>query len=233
MNMHNWLFFFQSVKPPFWLFRFISMHVARHEMVSASQHVQVVWGSLTETPQRIYTVLWLLHPQTFLHSIAARPPSSFFSFSQTTHSWSGKEGNNTGTKTRLPLERREQHFHSEYDNRLLNYIKPQCSPHSAGMSPLTQRNFIALPSHCPGDTRGTKASGDPMGHLPDSPLRCTLWAWHNFPVRRHKSLCHPVFVSHNKAWKRKEKNNPNSCSETLSLHPFILQTGVCIVGWRR
>lgn len=41
--------------------------------------------------------------------------------------------------------------------------------------------------------RGTKPSGDPMGHLPDSPPRCTLWAWHNFPVRRHGSLCRRVF----------------------------------------
>lgn len=70
-------------------------------------------------------------------------------------------GNNTGTKTRLPLEMREQRSHSGYDNCLLNYIKPQCCLHAAGMSPLTQRNFIALPSHCPGDTGGTKAAVTP------------------------------------------------------------------------
>lgn len=81
-------------------------------------------------------------------------------------------GNNTGTKTWLPLERREQRSHSGHDNCLLNYIKPQCCPHAAGMSPLTQRNFIALPSHCPGDTGGTKAAVTPRGicwtHLLDA-----------------------------------------------------------------
>lgn len=104
--------------------------------------------------------------QTFSHSVAARStsPSLFFSFSQTghsgiTHSWSG---DNTGTKPQLPLERREQHTHSGYDNCLLNYIKPRRSPHAAGMSPLTQRNFIALPSHCPGDTGGQKPSVTPL-----------------------------------------------------------------------
>lgn len=142
-------------------------------------------------------------------------------------------GNNTGTKTWLPLERREQRSHSGHDNCLLNYIKPQCCPHAAGMSPLTQRNFIALPSHCPGDTGGTKAAVTPTGHLLDSPPRRTLWAWHNFPVRRHASLCCRVFVSRNKAWRRKEKNNLDSCSGMLSLHPFILQAEVFIVGRRR
>lgn len=80
--------------------------------------------------------------------------------------------------------------------------------------------------------RGTKSSGDPVGHLLDSPPRCTLWAWHNVLVRRHRSLCRRVFVSRNKARKRKE-NNPDSFSETLSLHPFILRAGVCFVGRRR
>lgn len=77
--------------------------------------------------------------------------------------------------------------------------------------------------------QGTKTSGDPVGHLLDSPPRCTLWAWHNFPVRRHGSLCRCVFVSWNKAWKRKE-SHPDSFSETLSLRPFILLAGVCFVG---
>lgn len=53
--------------------------------------------------------------------------------------------------------------HSEYDNHVLNYVKSQCSPPTAGMSPLAQRNFIALPSLCCGVTGGQKPGADPMG----------------------------------------------------------------------
>lgn len=140
-------------------------------------------------------------------------------------------GNNTGTKTRLPLERREQRSHSGYDNCLLNYIKPQCCPHAAGMPPLTQRNFIALPSHCPGDTGGTKAAVTPTGHLLDSPPRRTLWAW--LPCQTSRVIVSPCFCVSEQSVKEKRKNNLDSCSGTLSLHPFILQAGVFIVGRRR
>lgn len=59
--------------------------------------------------------------------------------------------------------------HSEYDNHVLNYVKSQHSPPSAGMSPLAQRNFIALPSLCCGDTGGQKPALTPWGHLLGSP----------------------------------------------------------------
>lgn len=102
-------------------------------------------------------------------------------------------GNNTGTQTRLPLERREQRSHSGYDNCLLNDIKPQCCPHAAGMSPLTKRHFIALPSPCPGDTGGTKAAVTPRGigwtHLLD--VHCERDITSLSDVTRH---CVAVFL---------------------------------------
>lgn len=145
--------------------------------------MKVVWGSLKERPEWTHSASSLLRSQTSLHLIAARPPSRslFFSFSQTGHSGitpsrSGtslrKQYWNKSTKTRLPLERREQHSHSGYDTRLLNYIKPRRSPHSAGMSPLTQADFMTLPSHCPGDTGGQNPAVTPWGicqtHLLDA-----------------------------------------------------------------
>lgn len=77
-------------------------------------------------------------------------------------------------KRGFPLRRREQGSHSEYDNHVLNYVKSRCSPPSAGMSPLAQRNFIALPSFCCGDTGGQKPALTPWGHLLGSPPRHTL-----------------------------------------------------------
>lgn len=141
-------------------------------------------------------------------------------------------GKNTGTKTRLPLVRREQRSHSGYDNCLLNYIKPQCRPHAAGMSPLTQRNFIALPSHCPGDTGGTKAAVTPRGicwtHLLDA--HCERGITSLSDVTRH---CVAVVLYLGTKREGERKNNLDSCSGTLSLHPFILQAGVFIVGRQR
>lgn len=157
---------------------------------------------------------------------------SFFSFSPkpaTLESLSRGHGratgNNTGTKTRLPLERREQRSHSGYDNCLLNYIKPQCCPHAAGMPPLTQRNFIGLPSHCPGDTGGTKAAVTPWGicwtHLLDA--HCERDITSPSDVTRH---CAAVFLClGTKREGEKKKNNLDSCSGTLCLHPFYSAGG--------
>lgn len=135
-------------------------------------------------------------------------------------------------KRGFPLRRREQGSHSEYDNHVLNYVKSRCSPPSAGMSPLAQRNFIALPSFCCGDTGGQKPALTPWGHLLGSPPRHTLWLRHNFPVRRHKSLCRGVFVSRDKAWKREKKTIQIPTLKQFSLPPFIMRVGVSFVRTR-
>lgn len=192
--------------------------------------VKVVWGSLKADPLGLVTPLFsdIFTLDSRTSALAVIVCLLFPNRPLWNHR---KQYRNKNTKPRLPLERREQHSHSGYDKRLLNYIKPRRSPHSAGMSPWTGE-FYDPTFPLSWWHRGTKTSGDPVGHLPDSPPGCALWAWHYFPVRRHGPLCRLVFVSRNKAWKRKE-NNADSFSETLSLHPFMLLAGVCFVGRRR
>lgn len=165
-------------------------------------------------PSALNLIVFLLSPKTNLFRSA--------------HAHTRAAGNNTGKKW-FPLRRREWGSHSEYDNHVLNYVKSQHSPPSAGMSPLAQSNFIALPSLCCGDTGGQKPALTPWGHLLGSPPRCTLWLWHNFAVRRHKSLCRGVFVSRDKAWKREKKTIQMPSLKWLSSPPFIMQVRVSFV----
>lgn len=115
--------------------------------------------------------------------------------------------------------------HSEYDNHVLNYVRSRPPPPSAGMSPLAQRNFITLPSLCCGVTGGQKPALTPWGHLLGSPPRCTLWLWHNFAVRRHKSLCRGVFCVSGQSVKERKENNPDAFCETAQLAPFYNASG--------
>lgn len=159
-------------------------------------------------------LLWRIIPQTNLFGSA--------------YAYVRAAGNNT-EKKRLPFRRREKDSYSEYDNHVLNNVKSQQSPPSAGMSPLAQRNFIALPSLCWGDTGGQNPALTPWGHLLSLPPRCTLWLWHSFVVRRHKSLCRRVFVSLDKARKSEKKTIQMPSLKWLSLPPFIMQVGVSFV----
>lgn len=102
---------------------------------------------------------------------------------------------------------------------------PALPPPAAGMSPLAQRNFITLPSLCCGVTGGQKPALTPWGHLLGSPPRCTLWLWHNFAVRRHKSLCRGVFCVSGQSVKERKENNPDAFSETAQLAPFYNASG--------
>lgn len=85
MNMHNWLLSFQTP--------LLAASLHQHACCSSRDGVgqSACAGGVRESDRNTPADLHgLVTTPSFLHSIAARPPSSFFSFSQTTHSWSGK-----------------------------------------------------------------------------------------------------------------------------------------------
>lgn len=202
--------------------------------------MEVVRGSPKEEPKWTHQVSWLLRPQTFSHLIAARPPlwSLFFSFSQSghsgiTHSWSGKSH-------RKQYRNKNRASTGEEGTTLSFRIwQPPFKLYQTPAFPSLCRNvsFNIEEFYCPTFPLswwhfggGAKTSGDPMGHLQDSPPRCTLWPWHNFPVRRHKSLC---FCVSGQSVKREKKTIQIPPLKRSACTLLFCERGSALLGWRR
>lgn len=97
------------------------------------------------------------------------------------------------------------------DSHVLNYVKSERCPPSAGTPPLAQRRFIALPSlHC-GDAGETKSKAlTSRGHLLGSPPRCTLCRGITLLLDVTESLCRRHFCVSGQSVKERKENNPNA-----------------------
>lgn len=145
------------------------------------------------------------------------------------HAHARAAGNNTGKKW-FPLRRRETGLPFRIWQPCFKLCQIPALPSLCWNVSFSTEEF-----YCPTFPLlwwhwGTKTSADPMGASAGlTTYRCTLWLWHNFAVRRHKSLCRGVFVSRDKAWKREKKTIQMPSLKWLSLPPFIMQVGVSFV----